>query len=462
MDVVILAAGKGTRMKSPHPKALVPLLGVSMLDIVLKRVSELLGSTEKGRISVVVGHRKEEIIDSLDNYNSLTGQKVESCVQENALGTADALKSYFSSTEGLEKSSHTMVLCCDTPLLDTNDLKSMYELSTQEDLDAVVATFNTEEPKGYGRILNFSRGLKIVEEKEATNEQKEIKEVNSGLYIFKTEVINNFLQEINNKNSSGEFYLTDVFQEGRKVKSLNFGETNNFLGVNDLFQLEAVEKEHVLRNIRRCQLLGVRFLDSSHTYISENTIIGESSVIYPNVIMEGNNYIGQGVTIGPNSHLKNCKVGQDSQVLTGSILEDCEVLNSCSIGPFARLRPKSVIGEGSKIGNFVEIKKSTLHQGVKVSHLSYIGDAEIGDETNIGCGFITCNYDGAQKHKTTIGKGCFIGSDSQTVAPVNIGDECFVASGSTVNQDMPDGSFAISRGKQVTKLGAASRFIKKK
>ncbi|MDH5580305.1 MAG: bifunctional UDP-N-acetylglucosamine diphosphorylase/glucosamine-1-phosphate N-acetyltransferase GlmU, partial [Bdellovibrionales bacterium] len=457
MDIVVLAAGKGTRMKSPHPKALVPLLGVPMLHIVLKRVLELFESSSRGRITVVVGHRKEEIVSSLENYKTLTGQHVETCVQENALGTADALKSYFQSINGSEKATHTMVLCCDTPLLETKDLRSMYELSNKEDLDAVVASFNIQEPKGYGRVLNFSKGLKIIEEKEASSEQKQITEVNSGLYIFKTELIEKFLDEVNNQNNSGEFYLTDVFQEGRKVKSLNFGETNNFLGVNDLVQLESVEKEHVLRNIRRAQHEGVRFLDSSNTYISENTVIGESSVVYPNVVMEGNNHLGVGVTVGPSSHLKNCKVGAESEILTGSVLEDCQVSRSCSIGPYARLRPNAIIGEGSKIGNFVEIKKSTLHRGVKVSHLSYVGDAEIGDDTNIGCGFITCNYDGAQKHKTTIGKGCFIGSDSQTVAPVNIGDECFVASGSTINQNMPSGSFAISRGKQVTKNGAAAR-----
>ncbi len=461
MDIVILAAGKGTRMRSPLPKALVPLLGVPMLHIVLNRVRELLGDASNGDITTVVGHKKEEIIKSLEDYHALTGWKINHCEQKEMLGTADALKSYFSSNK-TEKSSHTMVLCCDTPLLNTSQLKKLRERAIEKKLDAVVATFETENPTGYGRIINFPEGLRIVEEKDANSEQRSIKEVNSGLYVFKTDMIESFLSEIDNKNASGEFYLTDVFKEGRLVESFNFGKTPNFNGVNDVIQLEEIENEHRLRNVRKLQEKGVRFMDSKSAYISENTEIGEGSLIYPNVYFEGNNSVEEGCTIELGTHIKNSIIQRNSTVLSYSVLEKCLVRESCQVGPFARLRPGADLGEGSKIGNFVEIKKSKLHPGVKVSHLSYVGDAEIGNETNIGCGFITCNYDGANKHKTTIGKDCFIGSDTQMVAPVTIGDGCFVASGSTINQNMPAGSFGISRSKQVIKEGAASRFIKKK
>ena len=248
---------------------------------------------------------------------------------------------------------------------------------------------------------------------------------------------------------------------GLNVDTYNFGCVERFVGINDIFQLEKVESQLRTKENNRHKENGVRFIDSSTAYIDMDVEIGAGTTVYPNVLIEGKTEIGEGVMIEPGVVIKNSTIKDFSQIRAYSYLESCIISDTASIGPFARIRPMAIIGAKSKIGNFVEIKKSTLGVGSKVSHLSYIGDAEIGDDTNIGCGFITCNYDGKNKHKTIIGKGSFIGSDSQTVAPVTIGDECFVASGSTINEDMPDGSFAISRGKQVTKDKMAKRFLKK-
>ena len=289
-----------------------------------------------------------------------------------------------------------------------------------------------------------------------------ITEVNSGLYLLKTSYLLEHLKSIDSNNMSGEIYLTDVFKAGFNVAAHCFPEGNIFLGVNSLKQLEDVEK--VLRKKIKLALQdnGVRFIDSSHCYIDSEVEIGAGSVIYPNTFITGKTKIGKNVVVEMGAQISHSIIDDGAKVLAYTILEGAHLRESASAGPFARLRPGADIGPKAKIGNFVEIKKSVLDRGVKVSHLSYVGDAFIGEETNIGCGFITCNFDGVNKHITKIGKNSFIGSDSQTVAPVIIGDNCFVASSSTITQDMPDGAFAISRGKQTTKIDLAKKFLKKK
>lgn len=461
VGIVILAAGQGTRMRINRPKPLVSLLGKCLIDYPITESFKFLQSMGlKGSINFVLGHKKEEVESYLKGKYEQWEKTFNFVFQKEQKGTADALISYFNSSEEALKNTYTLVECADTPLIGESDLILIYEKLKAENLSGVAATFETNTPTGYGRIINAPKGFRIIEEKEATLEQKKIEEVNSGLYIFKTSFILEYLEKINNSNSTSEFYLTDLFQEGLDVATYNFGRVDRFVGINDIMQLEMVEA-----NLRKEQNLkhkesGVRFLDSNSAYIDGDIEIGAGSTIYPNVTIEGNSKIGESVVIEPGVIIKDSTV-KDYAVIKGySYLEGCVISESASIGPFARIRPKAEIGPESKVGNFVEIKKSILGRGSKVSHLSYIGDAEIGENTNIGCGFITCNYDGKNKHKTIIGKNSFIGSDTQAIAPVTIGNECFVASGSTINENMPDGSFAISRGKQVTKEKMAKRFLK--
>jgi bifunctional UDP-N-acetylglucosamine pyrophosphorylase/glucosamine-1-phosphate N-acetyltransferase len=338
----------------------------------------------------------------------------------------------------------------------------MFTLLVNENLDGVAASFIEKNPTGYGRIVRGEKGFHIVEEKDADDEIQKITEVNSGLYILKTSYVLKHLDKIDSNNKSGEFYLTDVFKGGLNVKAQCFQDGDVFLGVNTLKQLESAEKALRCRKRNELRENGVRFIDSSHCYVDSDVEIGEGTVIYPNTFITGKTVIGKNVVIELGAQISNSIIEDEAKVLAYSILDGAHLHTRASAGPFARLRPGANIGPDAKIGNFVEIKKSVLDRGVKVSHLSYIGDAYIGEETNIGCGFITCNFDGVNKHITKIGKNSFIGSDSQTIAPVEIGDGCFVASSSTITKSMPDGSFAISRGQQVTKINMAKKFLKKK
>ena len=456
---VILAAGQSKRFKMAQSKPLAPLLGKRMIDFPIAQIEQFFQQAQlNGSITVVTGHMRE----LLENYLKGSYPSLSFAFQQEQKGTADALRVYFASNQQAHIKDYTLVMCADTPLIRSDDLLCLYERLNQENLDGVLASFLPTDPKGYGRIVSKGMGLRIVEEKDTDEVTKKIKEVNSGLYLFKTSFILQHLNNIDSKNSANEFYLTDLFQENFKVKAQLFEQGYKFSGVNDLKQLEEVER--YLRRERNEMLMeqGVRLIDSVSTYVDWNVLIGTGTVIYPNVVIEGNCRIGENVRIETGSVIKSSTLADQVEIKAHCYLEEAVVGQDAVIGPFARLRSGSDIGQHVKVGNFVETKKAILHEGVKVSHLSYVGDAEIGNNTNIGCGFITCNYDGAQKHKTVIGKNSFIGSDSQMIAPVTIGDECFVASGSTITNDMPNGAFAISRARQQTKQGMAKRFLKSK
>lgn len=459
IGAVVLAAGEGKRLKLNAPKPLAPCLDKKLVDFPIRELKKFFSQNNiEGKITAVIGHQRELVKSYIEkNYSDIAF-----AIQEKQLGTADALRAYFSSHETTKNYDYTLVICADTPVVSALELSEMMSLLVAENLDAIAASFVEQNPKGYGRIVRAQKGFHIVEEKDASVEIREITEVNSGLYIMKTSYVYEHLKAIDSNNKSGEFYLTDVFKDGLNVKAHCFLNGDVFLGVNTLKQLEAVE--WALRERKKNQLreAGVRFIDSSHTYIDSDVEVGEGTVIYPNTYLTGKTQIGKNVVIEMGAQIAHSIVEDNAKVLAYSILESAHVKHLASVGPFARLRPGADIGPEAKIGNFVEIKKSVLDKGVKVSHLSYVGDAFIGEETNIGCGFITCNYDGVHKHVTKIGKHCFIGSDSQTVAPVEIGDDCFVASSSTITKNMPNGSFAISRNQQTTKEGMAHRFIKKK
>jgi bifunctional UDP-N-acetylglucosamine pyrophosphorylase/glucosamine-1-phosphate N-acetyltransferase len=457
IGIVILAAGIGTRLKQKTPKPLLKILGKSLLDYIIDGANDFVEMRSlKAGFSVVVGHEKELVIDSL-----ATREGINFPIQKQQNGTAGALLSYFESVEKAWDYDYTLILCADTPLISGQELDSLYSV-IESGRDAVAATFRASNPSGFGRIIKSGSGFKIVEEKDADADQKKIEEVNSGLYIIKTSYLKKHLSNIDNKNASGEFYLTDIFKVDENVEAVEFENSDLFLGVNTLVQLEDLTQKLRVKKNNTLMHAGIHIMSSGTTFIDYDVEIEAGSIIHPNVSIWGNTKIGSGVVIQPNSVIDSSIIHNDVVIKANSILEGAEVFAEAVIGPFSRLRPGASVGEKSKIGNFVEIKKSQLSKGVKVSHLSYIGDAEIGDDTNIGCGFITCNYDGANKHLTKIGSGTFIGSDCQAVAPVNIGSDSFVAAGSTITSDIPDGGFGIARTKQTTKEGMAKRFLKKK
>lgn len=460
---VILAAGKGTRLKLDDPKPLVPLMGRRLVDYSIESLQQFMAKNKsKGTVNLVIGHEKEKVQSHATESAKKFDVKVSFSIQDKQLGTAHALKCYFDQNSDSSGYEYTVIMCADTPLITGEVLDQLFQVLVENKLDGVAATFETNNPHGLGRIIRSEEGFKIVEHKDASAEELKINEVNSGMYIVRTSYILEHLSNIKSENAAGEFYLTDLFQVGSKVSPKLFEDENTFLGVNDLAQLEKIENLLRRRKAHKLREEGIRFVDSRHVYIDEDVTVGEGSLIYPSVNLYGNTTIGKKSIIETGAVLMNSSVGNETVIKSYSSLEDSFVGDEAAIGPYARLRPKANIGSKSKIGNFVEIKKSDLKEGVKVSHLSYVGDAEIGEDTNIGCGFITCNYDGANKHKTIIGKGCFIGSDSQMIAPVKLGDESYVASGSTINQDIPSGGFGIARGRQVTKEGLAKKFIKKK
>jgi bifunctional UDP-N-acetylglucosamine pyrophosphorylase / glucosamine-1-phosphate N-acetyltransferase len=460
IGAVILAAGEGKRLKLNAPKPLAPCLDKKLVDFPIREIKKFFSRNNlTGSMTAVIGFQKEMV----QEYISSKYPEVKYAVQTKQLGTADALRAYFDSSPETHKTEYTLVICADTPVVSEFELSQMFDTLTRDNCEAVAATFLDPNPTGYGRIVRGGdKGFYIIEEKDATEEERQITEVNSGLYIIKTAYVLEHLKEVSSNNKSGEFYLTDIFKEGFDVEALCFSSGETFMGVNTLHQLEQVEKILRKQKIRSLKEDGVRFIDSSHTYIDDSVEIGAGTVIYPNTYITGKTKIGKDVLIEMGAQIKDSTIADGAQVLSYSILEGAKLHEKASAGPFARLRPGADIGPEAKIGNFVEIKKAVLDRGVKVSHLSYVGDAFIGEETNIGCGFITCNYDGVNKHVTKIGKNCFIGSDSQAVAPVEIGDNCFVAASSTVTKDMPEGSFAVSRAPLTIKEGMAKKFLKTK
>ncbi len=459
IGAVILAAGEGKRLKLNAPKPLAPCLDKKLIDFPIKELKLFFNKNLlEGKITTVIGHEHELVRD----YVEKSHPDMMFAMQAKQLGTADALRSYFASSKLTNEFDFTLVICADTPVVSEKELSIMLASLKDRNLDAVAATFIEKNPKGYGRIVRGKKGFHIIEEKDANEEVLKIDEVNSGLYIFKTSYVLEHLKAIDTNNKAGEFYLTDVFKDGLNVEAQCFSHSTTFLGVNTLKQLEEVER--ALRDRKKEELrdLGVRFIDSFHSYIDYDVEVGEGTLIYPNTFITGSSIIGRNVVIEMGAQIKNSIIDDNAHVLAYSVLVGVRLRSKASVGPFARLREGTDIGAEAKIGNFVEMKKAIIERGVKVSHLSYVGDAFIGEDTNIGCGFITCNYDGTKKHITKIGKNCFIGSDSQTVAPVEIGDDCFVASSSTITKNMATGSFAISRGQQITKEDLAKKFIKRK
>ncbi|OQY08157.1 MAG: UDP-N-acetylglucosamine diphosphorylase/glucosamine-1-phosphate N-acetyltransferase [Fusobacteriia bacterium 4572_132] len=441
---LILAAGKGTRMKSVLPKVLHKVNGISMIGKVLKTLKEA-GIKEN---ILILGHKKELVLDEI-------GESIY-VEQKEQLGTGHAV---MQAKEKLENFNGTVLIVCgDTPLLKKESIKKIYTQHKENKATVTIMTAEFENPFGYGRIVKDEEGKvkAIVEEKEALEEIKKIKEVNTGVYCFDSKKLFKALEEINNDNEKGEYYLTDVIRilkdKNEIVEALKLEENSEVLGVNSRVHLSQATK--ILRERKNIEVMenGITLIDPETTYIEEEVEVGNNTTIYPGVILEGKTKIGENCKIIGATRIENSEI-RDNVVIESSVIEEAIVKSNSAIGPFAHLRPKAEIGEEVKVGNFVEIKKAILHKGVKAGHLTYIGDSEIGEETNIGAGTITCNYDGVNKHKTIIGKKVFVGSDTKFVAPVVIGDEALIGAGSVITKDVPEKSLAVGRAKQFIKKG---------
>lgn len=445
---IILAAGKGTRMKSDLPKGLHKVGGLPMVE----HVARALKGAGVQRPIVVVGHGGDLMQAALGDGYDYTWQREQLGTGHATLTTANLLANHDGPV---------VVAAGDTPMLESGTFAELFRIHSESGAKATIATSKVANPIGYGRIVRNSAGVftRIVEQKDASPAEREIGEVNSGLYCFDAKTLYRILPHIKNTNSQGEYYLTDVLEaivtEGGLVVAHVFEDPDLMVGVNDRWQLANVDREMRRRVIRRHALAGVTFLDIDTVSVGVDVQIGEDSTIEPNTILTGNTVIGKRSIIGPYTKLQDCEVGSGS-TLVACYGDRAKVGTKVWVGPYAHLRPGTVIGNGAKIGNFVEIKNAQIGDQAKVNHLSYVGDATVGNDSNIGAGTITCNYDGFDKHKTFIGEGCFIGSNSTLIAPLTIGHGAFVTAGSVITNDVPADAMAFGRARQETRDGKAA------
>lgn len=437
---VVLAAGQGTRMKSTLPKVLHPLFEKPMVQYVV----EALLALKPEKTIVVTGVDGQRIRDTLLKY------PVSFAVQKEPRGTGDALKSALPGLRGL--TGTLLVVSGDTPLIKPATIQAFLKLHHKNRNDLSLISFIMGGKHSYGRIVREGNKLSaIVEDKDADEEQKKIKEVNSGIYAIEAPLLK-LLNKITINRAKGEYYLTDIVGiavgTGCRTGAFLLGNENELTGINtrgDLYKAVHYLRDEIATGFME---KGVTFIDKASVFIHPESVIGTETVIYPNVHIEGRTFIGSGCIVYPNSRIIDSKIGNNVIIKDSTVIDSSVIKEGASVGPFAHIRPGSVIGNHARIGNFVEVKKSVIGDGTKASHLSYLGDAEIGEQVNIGAGTITCNYDGRLKHKTLIEDNVFIGSDSQLVAPVRIGKGAFVAAGSTITKDVPSFDLAISRTAQ--------------
>jgi bifunctional UDP-N-acetylglucosamine pyrophosphorylase/glucosamine-1-phosphate N-acetyltransferase len=448
VSALILAAGKGTRMKSGLVKVMHPLAGRPMVHWPVEAAREA-GAT---RVVLVVGHQAETVQEHFSGSGNIAF-----AIQEEQLGTGHAVACAAPFLKGV--GGRVLILCGDVPLIRPATLKGLLKHHEAREAAVTVLTTHLDNPYGYGRVVKREGGriLRIVEEKDATDEEKGITEINSGIYCVETEFLFDAVLNLKNDNAQGEYYLTDIITaavgQGELCVSYPAAAAEEIMGVNDRVQLAAAAS--VLRRTinEALMLAGVTLIDPSVTYIEKGVTVGRDTVIHPNVHISGATRIGDRCTLEPSVVIRKCSIGNDVTVKASSVLTDAVLHDHVSIGPMAHLRPGTVLMEEVKIGNFVETKKVVIGAGSKASHLTYLGDAVIGKNVNVGCGTITCNYDGVKKHRTVIGDDVFVGSDVQFVAPVTIGRNSLIAAGTTVTQDVPPDSLAIARTPQVNKEG---------
>ncbi len=444
-QAVILAAGKGTRMKSKLHKVLHPVCGKPMVQHVIDNIKAA-GVTD---IVTIVGYGAEDVKRALADQSQFS-------MQTEQLGTAHAVQ--MAAEHLADKEGTTIVICGDTPLISEETIQGFVAHHETTGAKATILSAKTNTPFGYGRIIRDEHGSveRIVEEKDANIEEKLVNEISSGTFCFDNKLLFELLKQVDNDNAQGEYYLPDVIKllraQGEIVEAFVTEDFSETLGINDRYNLSIAEQTMRLRINKMHMMNGVTIIDPLTTYIDKDVEIGADTVIEPGVMLKGNTKIGEGVVITAHTTIENSEI-KDDVTVKQSYISESFVDERTAIGPFAQLRPGSDVGKEVKIGNFVEIKKSKLEDEAKVSHLSYIGDAEIGARTNIGCGAITVNYDGKNKFKTVVGKDSFIGCNSNLVAPLHIGDESFVAAGSTITDDVPNKSLALGRARQTTKEG---------
>ena len=446
---IVLAAGQGKRMKSKLYKVLHPVCGKPMVGHVLDAVE----SVDCERTVVIVGHGAEAVQQFL-------GNRAEYALQAEQLGTGHAVKQAKALLDGEEGT--TLVICGDTPLVTPETLAQLMELHNRAQASATILTAELNDPTGYGRVIRAEDGsvLKIVEQKDCTTEEQLVKEINTGTYCFDNVKLFAALEQIRNDNAQQEYYLTDVIgimkAQGDTVQAYCTPDNSEAIGVNDRLVLSEAERFMRERINKRHMLNGVTIIDPANTYIESGVVIGADTIIEPGTSLRGNTSVGGECVIGPNSEIVDSTIG-DQVHIKQSVLCEAIVGDESSVGPFAYLRPGARLGKQVKVGDFVEIKNASLDDQTKVSHLSYIGDAEVGKNVNIGCGAITVNYDGFNKSLTQIGDDAFIGSNVNLIAPIQVGTGAYVVAGSTITHPVPDNDLAIARERQVNKPGYAEK-----
>lgn len=437
---LILAAGKGTRMKSSMPKVLHKVGGVPMVEQVLRAVK----AAGTQRQIVVVGFGGEAVQEYI-------GDAAETVVQEQQLGTGHAVMQAESLLAGV--SGTLLVTCGDTPLVTADTFRQMLTHHEETKAAATVLTAVMPDPTGYGRVIRNEDGqvVKIVEQKDGSPEELAVHEVNAGIYCFDMDLLWQMLHNVTNDNAQGEYYLTDIIgmlvKGGHVVSAFAAPDYKETLGVNS--RLQMAEAEQVLRRRKLEQLMtdGVTIIDPANTYVDTTVSVGRDTILYPGTILEGSTVVGENCQVGPYVRMTNVRMGNDDH-LQFTYAHDCEIKNGCEIGPFVHFRPQTVIGNHVKVGNYMEVKNSIIGDGTKLPHLSYIGDSDVGSGVNIGCGTITVNYDGKVKHRTVIRDHAFVGCNSNLVSPVTIGEYAYIGAGSTITKDVPPKSLSVARAKQ--------------
>ncbi|AKI96885.1 bifunctional UDP-N-acetylglucosamine diphosphorylase/glucosamine-1-phosphate N-acetyltransferase GlmU [Kosmotoga pacifica] len=438
MKAIVLAAGLGKRMNSNQPKVTHKILDKAMINWVLSAVFNA-GIAPEDTI-VVTGYKAETV-------EAILPEGVKTVRQLEQLGTGHAVMQVL---ESVELEGKVLVLPGDVPLIRAATLRNLME-KLAEGLEVVVLTTELNEPAEYGRVISKNGRVRIVEAKDATPEEKKIKEINTGIYVFSAEFLKSSLKMITPNNAQKEYYLTDVVQFAERAERLILADPTESLGINDRIQLSKAQRIARKKINYEHMLNGVTIIDPDTTYIGPDVVIGKDTVIEPMTFIYGHTVIGEKCVIGPMTRIIDSKIFDDVKV-TRSEVEGAMIHNACSVGPYSRLRPGAVLLENVKVGNFVEIKKSTIGSNSKAQHLTYLGDAEIGENVNVGAGTITCNYDGKNKHRTTIGANAFIGSNTSLVAPVSIGKNSIVGAGSVITENVPDYSLALGRARQIVKI----------
>ncbi len=452
LTVLVLAAGQGTRMRSRRAKLLHPVAGAPMVTWVADAARAL----RPRRLIAIVGYQAERVRAVLD------GRCDAFVLQKEQRGTGHAVLQATRHLAGLRDST-LLILNGDVPTMRPSTLRALVRRHRRSEASLSLLTAAVDDPTGYGRIVRDGNGRveRIAEHADASRSEREIREVNCGIYCSDPRTLLPVLRRLRPDNEQGEYYITDAVRHlldgGRRVEAVLHADAREVLGVNDRIELAEASSTLYARKALELQRSGVTLLDSSRTWIDPRARVGRDTVVYPDVIVEGKTTIGRDCVVRPGCRIVDTEIGNGVEIKDHCVLLRSRVGDGASVGPFAHLRPGSILDGDVKVGNFVEVKKSRLGRGTKASHLSYIGDATTGSDCNIGAGTITCNYDGERKNPTTLGNRVFIGSDTQLVAPVTLGDDVYVGAGTTVTRDVPAGSLAVGRARQENKEGWVAR-----